>query len=150
MASIRQLVTQSGADTFTSVELPLPALDGKSGYSISGLRAYWVDGAAVVAADYSMSAVVQTESTTLTFSDEEWIDSVSWGVQNTGGVAVAIPYEPMKEHLLNEARLTVQPSIYVAVQSAATAQANDVIVEVFYDTVKLSELEYLRMLAGGA
>lgn len=150
MASIRTLVTQSGADTFTSSALALPALDGKSGYQINGIRAYWVDGAAVAAADHSLTATVQVASSALTFADDEWIDGVAWGLQNTAGSAVAVAYEPMKEHMLEEPRLTVQPSIYVAVGSAGTSQANDVIVEVFYETSKLSELEYLRLLAGGA
>lgn len=150
MPSIKLLVTQSGADTFTSSEFPFPALDGKSGYQINGIRAYWADGAAVAAADYSLDAVVQVESTVLTFADDEWIDNVSWGCQNTAGSAVAFPYEPVKEHYLESPRVTVQPAIYAAVKSAGTGQANDVIVEVFYDVVKLTELEYLRLLAGGA
>ena len=150
MPSIKQLITQGGADTFTSAEFAFPALDGKSGYQINGIRAYWVDGAAVAAADYSLDAVVQVESTVLTFADDEWIDNVSWGVQNTGGVAVAFPYDPVKEHFLERPRVTVQPAIYGAVKSAGTAQANDVIIEVFYEVIKLTELEYLRLLAGGA
>jgi hypothetical protein len=150
MPSIKQVVTQSGADTFKSFALALPALDGKSAYSIKGLRALWVDGEAVAAADHRLDAVVQVESTVLTFEDEEWLESVSWGMQNTAGVAVANTFEPMKEHFLEEPRLTVQPSIYAAIKSSGTGQANDVIFEVFYDVVKVTELEYLRMLAGGA
>lgn len=150
MPKIRTLVTQSGADTFTAVELALPSLDGKSGYQINGIKAYWKDGAAVAAADWSLDAIVQVASTALTFVDDEWIDAVSWGCQNTAGTAVLVPYEPQKEHELFEPRLTVQPSIYVAVASSNTGQANDVVIEVFYETTKLSELEYLRLLAGGA
>lgn len=150
MARIKTLVTQSGADTFTSVALALPALDGKSGYEIMGIRAYWLDGAAVAAADYSIMATVQVASTVLTFLDDEFIDGVAWGVQNTAGVAVAVAYEPLKEHMLEEPRLTVQPSIYAAVASVGTSQANDVVIEVIYSTTKLSELEYLRLLTGGA
>lgn len=150
MSEIKELVTQGGADTFTAVALALPALDGKSGYQILGVSAYWVDGAAVAAADYSLDAVVQVASTSLTFEDDEWIASVSWGVQNTAGTAVAIPYEPLKTRMLDEPRVTVQPEIYVAVKSSGTSQANDVIFRVQYELVKLSELEYLRLLAGGA
>lgn len=150
MPSIKQIVTQSGADTFTSAELNLPALDGKTGYQINGIRAVWSDGQAVAAADWWLDASVQVEATALAYDADELIDLVSWGMQNTGGVAVAVPYEPVKEHELFEPRVTVQPSIYVAVASGATSQANDVMIEVFYETVKLSELDYLRLLAGGA
>jgi len=150
MPSIKTLVTQTGNDTFTSAALALPDLDGKTGYKLNGLKAYWVDGAAVASADHSLDAVIQVASTVLTAVDDEWVVSVSWGLQNTGGVAVAVPYEPVKVELLFEARLTVQPTIYAAIKSAGTAQANDVIFELFYEFTKLSELEYLRLLAGGA
>jgi hypothetical protein len=150
MPSIKTIVTQSGADTFTSSELNLPDLDGKSGYEILGLRAIWSDGQAVAAADWWLDASVQVDATVLAYDADELIDQVSWGMQNTAGVAVAVPYEPVKEHFLLEPRLTVQPSIYVAVASGATSQANDVMIEVFYQVTKLSELDYLRLLAGGA
>lgn len=148
--NIRTLVTQSGNDTFTSTVLALPDLDGKSGYQINGIRARWLDGAAVAAADWSLTAMIITQSTEPLFTDDEFVDAVAWGCQNTAGAAVLVPYDPFKEHMLEEPRLTVQPDIYVAVASSNTAQANDVVIEVFYETVKLSELEYLRLLAGGA
>lgn len=151
MPSIRQLVTQGGNDTFTSVAIATSlTVDGKSGWQINGIRAYWVDGAAVAAADHSIDATIQTISTVVTPADDEWIENVSWGLQNTAGVAVAVPYEPTKEHFLAEPRVTVQPNLYVAVRSAGTAQANDIIIEVFYEIVKLTDLEVLRLLAGGA
>lgn len=151
MPSIRQLVTQGGADTFTSVAVPTAlTVDGKAGWQINGIRAYWVDGAAVAAADHSLDAVIQTIATVVTAADDEWVENVSWGLQNTAGVAVAVTYEPSKEHFLAEPRVTVQPNIYAAVKSAGTAQANDVIIEIFYEIVKLSDLEVLRLLAGGA
>jgi len=151
MATKRQLVTQGGADTFTAVAIPTAlTVDGKSGWQVNGVRAYWVDGAAVAAADHSLDALILSDGVTHTFADDEWIDSVSWGLQNTAGTAVAVPFEPMKEHLLVEPRVTVQPNIYAAVKSAGTGQANDVIIEVIYEIVKLSDLEVLRLLAGGA
>ena len=151
MAKVRQLVTQSGADTFTAVAIDTSlTVDGKAGWSILAISAYWVDGAAVAAADYSIDALVLADGVTHTFADDEWIASVSWGLQNTAGVAVAVGYEPMKSMVLTQERITVQPNIYAAVKSAGTAQANDVIIEIEYDIVKLSDLEVLRLLAGGA
>lgn len=150
MPIAKLLVTQSGADTLTSTVIPLPSLDGKSAYNIKGIEAYWVDGAAVAAADYSIDAIVATVNTSITFVDDEWIASVSWGLQNTLGTAVAIPYEPMKSAYLNGERLTVQENVYAMVKSSATGQANDIIFRVEYEIEKISELEYLRLLAGGA
>lgn len=150
MSSIKQTVTQSGADTFTAVELSLPALDGKSGYQINGIRAIWEDGYGVAHADWWLDAYVQVENTVQAYDADELIDFVAWAMQNTAGVAVATPLEPVKEHFMAEPRLTVQPAIYVAVASGGTSQANDVTIEVFYEKVKLSEVDYLRLLAGGA
>jgi len=151
MAFVRKLVTQGGADTFAAAAIPTGiTVDGKTGWQVNGIRAYWVDGAAVASADHSLDALVLTDGVTHTFDEDEWVDSVSWGLQNTGGVAVAVTYEPMKEHLLVEPRVTVQPNVYAAVKSAGTGQANDVIIEVLYEVVKLTDLEVLRLLAGGA
>lgn len=150
MPAIRTLVTQTGNDTYTAEELALPALDGKSGYQINGIRAHWKDAAAVPAADWTLEAIVTVSATEPQFVDDEYIDGVEWACQNTAGTAVAMQIEPFREHELVEPRLTVQPSIYVAVASANTSQANDVEIEVQYEVVKLSELEYLRLLAGGA
>jgi hypothetical protein len=151
MSKISQLVTQGGADTFTAVAIDTGlTADGKAGWQINAIRAFWVDGAAVAAADHSISAKVATIATTTTFGSSDEIDRVAWGLQNTAGVAVAVPYEPIKQDFLLEPRVTVQPNIYVQVESAGTAQANDVIFEIYYDVVKLSDLEVLRLLAGGA
>lgn len=148
---LTQLVTQSGADTYTSVGVSTGlTLDGKAGWQITAMRAQWVDGASVAAADYTIAAKVGTISATTTFGSADEVDRVMWGLQNTAGVAVAFQFEPIREHVLFEPRLTVQPYIYVAVESAGTANANDIIIEVFYDVVKLSDIEVMRLLVGGA
>jgi hypothetical protein len=51
---------------------------------------------------------------------------------------------------LAEGRVTVQPFIYLGIESSGTANANDVVFRVYYEIVKLSDLEVLRLLAGGA
>lgn len=151
MPKTSTLVTQSGVDTTTSVAVPTGlSADGKAGWAISGIRALWVDGQACPAADWYLYADVCTETGAQTFGSDELIDRVAWGCQNTAGVAVLVPFEPVKEHYLNEPRVTVQPNIYCTLISAATAQANDVIFIVEYEVVKLSDLEVLRLLAGGA
>lgn len=148
--TVKVLVTQSGNDTRTAVALPLPALDGKSAYSIQGVRCYWYDCNTVAAGDYRLFAIVSTDDAALVPSDDEWIIDVGWACQNTAGVAVAFPVPITIDHFLTIPRLTVQPFIYAMVDSTSTGQANDVYFEVFYSVEKLSELEYLRLLAGGA
>jgi hypothetical protein len=65
-------------------------------------------------------------------------------------VAVAVPYEPRKSFDLREPRITVQPEVYLSVESNSTSQANDVVFVITYEIVKLTDLELLRLLAGGA
>jgi hypothetical protein len=148
----KKLVTQSGNDTATSAtwETGLTA-DGKTGISILGFQAYWTDGQSVAAGDWRLHAIINTlgVSETTPVSDDE-IARVEWAVQNTGGVAVAIPLEPSKQFTLPEERVTVQPEIYLCVESSSTGQANDVIFVIQYDLVKLTDVEVLRLLAGGA
>lgn len=148
---IAQLVTQVGADLFQSVayDTGLTA-DGKAGWSITSIQAYWVDATLVAAADWSINAKVATVSTNTDFGNADEFGRVAWGLQNTGGVAVAVPFEPVKQVILFEPRLTVQPQIYFQVTSALTGQANDVIIALTYDIVKLTDIEVLRLLAGGA
>jgi hypothetical protein len=152
MPSIKILVTQSGNDTATAkvIETGLTA-DGKSGWQINGLEAYWVDGNTVAANDWKLDAVLNTLGASLTtpVSDDE-IARLSWGMQNTAGTAVAVPYEPSKQTFLVEPRVTVQPEIYCSLESVSTGQANDVIFVLYYEVVKLTDIEVLRLLAGGA
>lgn len=151
MSKINQLVTQSGADTSTWVAIPTGlVVDGKAGWSITNMEAYWVDGMSVAAVDYTVNGVLSTVNTATAFGDDDEIARVSWGLQNTAGVAVAVPFEPIKKNQLFEPRITVQPTIYVGIISQTSAQANDIIFVVNYDIVKLTDLEVLRMLAGGA
>ncbi len=148
--STRLLVTQSGADTRTALPFVMPSLDSKTALQILGFKAIWWDCSAVVAADYTCRALISTEDAALVPTNDEWVASVLWNCQNTAGVAVAFPVESVKSETLLIPRLTVQPYIYAQVDSASTGQANDIYFELFYSLEKLSELEYLRLLAGGA
>lgn len=152
MPRVSELVTQSGADTYTEVEV-LTGLtaDGKAGWEIYAIEAFWSDGQAPAAADHQVNVLVKTIETTQTaFGSDDEIGRVAWMMQNTAGVAVAVEIEPIKQLQLFEPRVTVQPSIYIGVASANTAQANDLYVVVYYNIVKLTDLEVLRLLAGGA
>jgi len=151
MPQIRQLVTQSGNDTSTHVAIDTNlTVDGKAGWQINSAIAYWVDGNTVPAADWKLDAVMNTIGSVSTFDSDDEIFRIGWGVQNTAGVAVATAYEPMKTAQFGEPRVTVQPILYLGVYSTATAQANDIVFIVQYDIVKLTDIEVLRLLAGGA
>lgn len=151
MSREKLLVTQSGADTFTNgiIETGLTA-DGKSGWSIKAIEMFWQDGYSVPAGDWTLDAKVTTVVTDTLFGDDDEIGRWSWACQNTGGVAVALPLEQIGQLILIEPRVTVQPVIYCQVKSGATTQANDVVFVIYYDIVKLTDIEVLRLLAGGA
>jgi hypothetical protein len=144
------LVTQTGNDTATSAAFSLPALDGKSAYQIERVDCYWADAHTAPAADWLLNVGIQVEDAALTLLDDELIVQAGWAMQNTAGVAVAVAVNPYLTFESGMPRLTVQPYVYARVSSSATAQANDVYFTMYYSIVKLSELEYLRLLAGGA
>lgn len=152
MASARFLgsLTQSGADTSTSfaIETNL-TIDSKTGIEIQSLEIFWENGETAVAADWEMNFILATTTATSPFNSPDEITRISWGMQNTGGVAVAVSYEPQKDKLLFLPRVTVQPILYVNLASTSTGQANQCRWRINYDTVKLSELEVMRLLVGG-
>jgi len=151
MFNKKGVVTQSGADTFTQAVIDTNIqVDGKSGWSIAGLRAYWPLGYSSAVADQHASIIVSTQPTTVTtFDQDEEIVRLDWAVSNTGGVAVAYPLELIQDVLLFEPRLTVQPSLYVGISSAGTGLTNVMYYELFYTVEKLTDLELLRLLQGG-
>jgi hypothetical protein len=78
------------------------------------------------------------------------IARVNWAIANTAGVAVAFPVDQIKQDVLIEPRITAQPLLYMGVSSATTGAANTVHWEIEYNIVKLSDVETLRLLVGGA
>lgn len=151
MGILRVKVTQGGADTFTatSIDTGLTS-DGKSGWLIKGIKAFWENGYLAAAADQSISAILTTQSTVTTPVDDEELGRVNWSVANTAGVAVAYPLQLQKEIMASADRVTVQPLLYAQVSSVTTGLTNVVYFEIDYEVVRLSEIEVLRLLIGGA
>lgn len=151
MPEIRRLVTQSGADTETRVAIPTGIdADSRAIWNIVGISALWKDGAAVAAADFSLLAYISTLDASFDGANVDYMAPLGWGLQNTAGVAVAVPYEPFKSLVYPNGRATAQPSIYVGVYSSGTSQANDVVISVHYEIIKATEMEILRMLVEGS
>jgi len=150
MYSKRGVSTQGGADTFvaTSIDTNLTA-NGKSGWEIMGLRAYYSNAEVGAAADTEVNCICAVQATVTTFDQDEEICRLNWAVANTAGVAVAYPIEMIKQQTLFVPRITVQPLVYVQVASTASGIANVIYWELFYDIVKLTDIEVLRLLQGG-
>jgi hypothetical protein len=152
MARFLSLVSQSGADVATNVLIDTGlTTDSKTGLLITEIECHWVNGKTAVAADYSCSIVLGTLPTGAPgFNSADEIARIEWACQNTAGVAVAFPIEPVKQYTVPEGRLTAQPSLYLTLTSVATGQSNVAAVRVYYEVVKLSDLEVMRLLVGGA
>ena len=151
MALLRLSVTQSGVDTQTDASIDTNlSVDGKTGWSITGMRAIWTNGQSAAAGDQTVMVSLNTEVGGFAETDSENIAVARWMAQNTGGVAVCYPIYPVVDDFLLEARVTVQPNLFVSVDSGATGIAVSAIVIIQYEIVKLSDIEVLRLLAGGA
>ena len=151
MAIARYNVTQTGVDVTTSVPMNLFPLDGKSGYEFTAIEVYWKNGELAAAADYELYLAAQKVPGNLAdrISEENWIMGVSWGLQNTAGVAVVSIVELQKQQILIEPIVTVSQTLNIVASSSLTGQANQLSVIAHYNIVKLTELEYLRLLAAG-
>ena len=150
MATLKGLVTQGGADTFTaSTILTGLTADSKSGWQIEGFKAFWSNGYTAAATDAIANCILATIATVTLPNNDDEIVRVSWGVQNTAGVAVAFNFEPLKIGNLTESRITVQPEIYVHANSTTTGVTNVFYYEIVYSIVKLTDMEVLRLLVGG-
>lgn len=146
----RGVVTQGGADTFTigTIDTNLTA-DGKAGWEIIGLSAYYSNAETAAAADSDVNCVLAVQATITTFDQDEEVYRLNWAVANTAGVAVAYPLNLVKREMLLQPRLTVQPYIYVHVASTLSGLANVMYYEIHYNIVKLTDIEVLRLLQGG-
>lgn len=151
MPIFKGVATQTGGDTFTAAAILTGlTVDGKSGWQINGFKAFWSNGYTAAAADAIANCVLSTIATvTLPNADDE-LARVSWAVQNTAGVAVAMTFEPTKLADIQEPRVTVQPDLYIHANTTTTGLTNSFYYEIQYEIVKLTDIEVLRLLVGGA
>jgi hypothetical protein len=151
MSTKKGVVTQTGADAYTSLAIPTGlTADGKAGWEITGLIAYWSNQEVLAPADMELDAILATISTVTTFDSIDEITRINFGISNTAGVAVAFPIDMIKQAIIQEPRLTVQPNVYLNVSSTLTGGTNVVYWELAYNIVKLTDLDVLRLLQGGA
>lgn len=151
MSIVRGTLIQSAANTFTQATIDTNiSIDGKFGWEITGFKVYASTlYTEVTTADYELEALLATQATTVTTMNQaEEIARVEWA-NNFSTAAVAYPVEPIKMALMLESRATVQPQIYVGINSTGLTAAARIYYEISYDIIKLSELEVMRLLVGG-
>jgi hypothetical protein len=127
--------------------------DSKFGWMIEGFKGTMLSagvGGVEVPEAYRTDLTLSTQATTITTpDDEDEIARVSWGL--TYSAAGLADFEPSKLGVLLEPRLTVQPLLYVsAVSAVALTSVNTFYYEIRYSVVKLTDVELLRLLIGGA
>lgn len=151
MITKKGTVVQTGADTFTAaaIDTNLTA-DGKSGWQILAFAGYWSTGETAAATDQEANLVLATEVGATLFDSNDEIIRLNWAVANTGGIAVAYPKNLIQREFLINPRITVQPLIYVHANTVTTGLTNTFYYELHYEIVKLTDLEVLKLLQGGA
>lgn len=151
MAIVLLDAVQTGLDTATGIAIQTGlTADGKTAWMIKAMEVEWVNIQGAPAQDWKLTVALKTTNITADFSSPDEICRVEWAMQNTGGVAVSVYVEPVKSIVLMEPRVTVQPTLYIRLDSAATGLTGSAKVRVYYDIVKLTDVEVLRLLAGGA
>jgi len=155
MATSRGVVVLPAAGTFTQVTLDTNiSADSTFGWMITGLRGILKSRDATgveVPESNNIDLILATRLTTITTPDEtEEIARINWALAFSTAAAFAIP-ELQKLAPMAEPRLTVQPNLYIGVKGSVTIGAiTDVYYEISYETFKLSNIELLKLLIGGA
>lgn len=150
MSVIKRQLTQAATDTAKElvIETGLTA-SGKQGWAIMGMRVTWTNANTAALNDSVMSVSLQTASGALHMSSADVIEKFYW-VQAQASTAAIVAITASIERMQVEQRVTVQPELIIRLDSAATSQQNDIAIELYYEPVKLTDIEVLRMLQGGA
>jgi len=151
--SIKVALGQSTMNTPAELLIPTNlTVDGRTGWSIIGMR-YSVQplhNAVPATANSNVFIELNTETGNQLFTDN---DSILYEVLQFTGVAASTTARQIfgnTERRLVEPRITVQPNLYLYLTSSGLTAPVTAYVEVIYDIVKLSDIEVLRLMQGGA
>lgn len=151
MTILRGTLIEAVAGTFVQATIDTNiSIDGKYGWEITGFKAFCSTlYTTTSSADFRIAALLSTQETTATLaSDAEELARVEWANCFTTA-SVATVQEPIKTAQMLESRLTVQPQIYVGIDTDGEAAVTRIYYEISYNIVKLTELEVMRLLVGG-
>jgi len=153
MPIIKGTVTSSGTGANTTVGTVATGLtvDGRVGWNITRFAVFFSNMYIQVPGDMEHDVYLQTIATLTTSDSDDVIARCSFGTAITGAADVGFQCFPENEVVLFEPRLTVQDSIYVLSRNVVGSTTAPVIYyEINYEVVKLTDLELLRLLVGGA
>jgi len=151
MPTIKGTITQSGSSTYTSSEIETNlTVDGKAGWDIKAFRGFYSNFYTQNAADIFQNLILSTLATATTFDQDDEICRCAWqagGTLFTDAWAVMVP---IQQALFSGSRLTVQPTLYVNSQATGQSAAGVMYWSMDYEIIKLTDIEVLRLLQGGA
>jgi hypothetical protein len=152
MSQIKKAVVQSGLNTLTSVMIPTGlTVDGKSGWNIKRITAKFASPESISSAvDTFVFLQLNTEAGSQSFEDNDSVAYLMWFVSGMAGSTSAFQLMPSEQWNSDLGRLTVQPNLYITVSSQGLVSAAVFYVEVEYEVVKLTDLEVMRLMQGGA
>ena len=150
---MRKTIAQATANADTELVIPTElTVDGRQGWDIIGVRwsvPTWNVGIDPTK-DCSLQIQLNTETGSQTFVDPDSI--VNFHLQTSGITASTSAFE-VNSYGISELvapRTTVQPNLYLHVLSTNLLAPMSVNVEIVYDIVKLTDIEVMRLLQGGA
>lgn len=138
----------------TDVEQVIPTMltvDGRQGWSIKRVTGWFLSAQAVLSTvDITIGLQLNTETGNQTYTDSDSVASLSMLFNGTAASTSGFQIDPKVEWVSLDGRLTVQPNLYLRITSANAGAVCSFAVEIEYDLVKLSDIEVMRLLQGGA
>lgn len=138
----------------TTVEQLIPTLltvDGRMGWNIKRFSTILSDISGIVpTAKATINCQLNTETGSQLFTDADNIAMNLYLFQGIAASTSAGQINPRSEWISVDGRLTVQPELYLTVVTTGLTAAQVVLVEIEYETVKLTDMEVMRLLQGGA
>lgn len=141
-------LTQGGVDAFVegSISTGIVPEDGLALLILGVEVKLYAGSISALAADGSLvwSLARDTKTAVGSYDDDEIImtDGIAYSLTTSGAVLSRVSFDWQPPAGL----LVVEPNIYVQFDSTATGVANDILMRVHYQQVKVSELEILRLL----
>lgn len=140
--------------TNQNVELVVPTLltvDGRMGWNLKRFTTILSDVAGVApTAKATISCQLNTETGQQLFTDADNIAINLYLFQGIAASTSAGQVQPQAEWRSVDGRLTVQPNLYLLLATSGLTAVQVVLVELEYETVKLTDMEVMRLLQGGA
>lgn len=139
-------LTQGAADAFVEGAITT-GIDPKDGIGYKVTRIETIRSLVLSSANGNItewSICRDSKTAVAKLNDDECLFSAAWGVRNAAGSTFRDDLRA--EYSLPDGIVVVEPNIWVQLDSNLTAQAQTVDFRLWYDEVKLSEVEILRLL----